>query len=126
MEGGARALRWPDIGHLSVGARADIALLDLDTLPFTPLNDLPRQLVYAEPASAVRFTIVDGRVVFEEGRITTLDEAALRAEARELTAGYRDAFAPAIDAARKLEPYYREMVLRAHRRDVGMRRRLTI
>jgi cytosine/adenosine deaminase-related metal-dependent hydrolase len=126
MEGGARALRWPDIGHLSVGARADIALLDLDTLPFTPLNDLARQLVYCEPASSVRVTIVDGRVVFEDGRVTTLDEAALRAEARDLTAGYRDAFAPAIEAARRLEPHYREMVLRAHARDVGMRRRLTI
>ncbi|WP_270934293.1 amidohydrolase family protein [Falsiroseomonas oryzae] len=124
MQGGARALRWPDIGRLEPGARADIALLDLDTPPFTPLNDLRRQLVFCEPSSAVRMTIVDGRVVFEDGRVTTVDEAALRAEARELTAGYRAAFAPAIAEARRLEPYYRTMVLRAHARDVGLRRRL--
>ena len=124
MEGGARALRWPDIGRLAPGARADIALLDLDTLPFTPLNDLKRQLVFCEPAGSVRMTIVDGRVVFENGRVTTVDEAALRQEARELTAGYREAFAPAMAAARELEPYYREMYVRAHARDVGLRRRL--
>lgn len=125
MQGGARALRWPGIGHLSPGAKADVILLDLDTLPFTPLNDLHRQLVFCEPASSVRTTIVDGVVVFEDGRVTTMDEAALRQEARDLTAGYREAFAPAIDAARRLEPAYREMVLRAHARDVGLQRRLT-
>jgi cytosine/adenosine deaminase-related metal-dependent hydrolase len=125
MQGGAQAVRWPDIGRLEPGARADIALLDLDTLPFTPLNDLRRQLVYCEPAQAVRMTIVDGHVVFEDGRVTTVDEAALRREARELTEGYRAAFAPAMAAARELEPYYREMYLRAHARDVGLRRRLT-
>lgn len=125
MEGGARALRWPDIGRLAPGARADIALLDLDTLPFTPLNDLRRQLVFCEPSGSVRVTIVDGQVVYEGGRVTTVDEVALRQEARELTAGYREAFEPAIAAARELEPCYREMYLRAQARDVGLRRRLT-
>ncbi len=125
MEGGARALRWPDIGRIEVGAKADIALLDLDTLPFTPLNDLKCQLVFCEPAGSVRMTIVDGRVVFEDGRVTTVDEAALRAEARALTADYREAFAPAIEEARRLEPFYRAMYLRAQARDVGLRRNLT-
>jgi cytosine/adenosine deaminase-related metal-dependent hydrolase len=124
--GGARALRWPDIGRLEPGARADIALLDLDTLPFTPLNDVHRQLVFCEPSSSVRFTIADGRVLFEDGRVTTVDEAALRREARELATEYRKSFAPAIEEARRLEPYYREMVLRAHARDVGMRRRISL
>ncbi|PWS37961.1 hypothetical protein DFH01_01200 [Falsiroseomonas bella] len=125
MTGGARALRWPDIGRLVPGARADIALLDLDSLPFTPLNDLHRQLVFCEPASAVRMTIVDGRVVFEDGRVTTVDERALRQEARALTEGYRAEFAPAIAEARRLEPYYRAMYLQAQARDVGLQRRLT-
>jgi cytosine/adenosine deaminase-related metal-dependent hydrolase len=123
-QGGARALRWPGIGHLSPGACAELVLLDLDTLPFTPLNDLRRQLVYCEPAGAVRCTIVAGRVVFEDGRVTTVDEAALRREARELAGFYRDAFAPALEEARRLEPYYREMYLRAQARDVGLHRRL--
>jgi cytosine/adenosine deaminase-related metal-dependent hydrolase len=126
MQGGARALRWPEIGRIETGARADIALLDLDTLPFTPLNDIRRQLVFCEPASAVRMTIVDGRVLYEDGRLTHLDEAALRAEARALAKGYRAHFAPAMEEAKRLEPYYREMVLRAHARDVGMRRRLSM
>ena len=31
--GGARALRRADVGHLGVGARADLAILDAPSLP---------------------------------------------------------------------------------------------
>lgn len=122
--GGARALRWPALGRLEPGAAADLALLDLDTLAFTPLNDLTRQLVFCENGSSVRMTIVAGRVVVEDGRLLTVDEAAIKREARALMADYRRDTAEADAAARRLEVYYREMYLRAQARDVGMRRRL--
>jgi cytosine/adenosine deaminase-related metal-dependent hydrolase len=121
--GGARALGW-DIGALAVGMKADIAILDLDTLAFTPLNDVKRQLVYVENGSSVRHVIVDGRVVVRDGVVTTVDEKALKQEARELMRGFAMESAPAREAAQRLEPYYRKMVERAHARDVGLRRRL--
>lgn len=121
--GGARAMRQQNqIGQLAPGFAADLALLDLDTLAFTPLNDLERQLVYCEDGSSVRYTIVAGRVVFEDGRVTTVDERALRAEARALLAAERPLKAAAMDAARRLEPYYRAMYLRAANQDVGLDR----
>ena len=123
--GGARALRLADrIGQLAPGFAADIVLLDLDTLAFTPCNDLERQLVYCEDGSSVRCTIVAGRVVFEDGRVTTVDERALRAEARELATAQHPRRAEARAAARRLEPYYRAMYERAARQDVGFDRRL--
>ncbi len=123
--GGARALRREGtLGQLSPGAEADLILLDLDTVAFTPLNDLRRQLVHCEDGASVRTTIVAGRVVFDAGRITTVDEAALRAEMRDLMAGYQEQRAAAASAAARLEPYYREMVLRAASEDVGLRRSL--
>ena len=39
-------------------------LLDLDTLAFTPLNDLRRQLVYCENGGSVLATMVAGRIVY--------------------------------------------------------------
>ena len=121
--GGARAMRRSgSIGELKVGAQADIALLDLDTVAFTPLNDLQCQLVHCEDGSSVRATIVAGRVVFEGGRITSVDEPALRAEMRELMAAGRARTEQAAREARRLEPYYRAMVLRAAAEDVGMNR----
>ena len=121
--GGARALRREGrLGQLAVGCEADITLLDLDTVAFTPLNDLKRQLVHCEDGASVRMTIVAGRVVFENGRITTVDEAALRAEMRELMAAGRAQQQSAAREAARLEPYYREMVFRAASQDVGMNR----
>ena len=121
--GGARAMRRADsLGQLAVGFDADIALLELDTVSFTPLNDLRRQLIHCEDGSSVRYTIVAGRVVFEQGRITSVDEAALRAEMRELMAAGRAQTEHAALAASRLETYYRDMLLRAAAEDVGMNR----
>ncbi len=121
--GGARAMRQEGrLGQLAPGCAADLALLDLDTLAFTPLNDLKRQLVFCEDGSSVRYTIVAGRVVFEDGRVTTVDERTLRAEARALMAAKREQLASAGDDARRLEPYYRQMYLRAAAQDVGLDR----
>ncbi len=123
--GGARAIRHAaDLGQLKVGALADICLLDLDTHAFTPLNDLQRQLIYCEDGSSVRFTIVNGAVVFESGRVTAVDERALRAEARSLMRDYRNQLDHANAQAAELEPVYRAMLERAAQVSVDMNRRL--
>jgi cytosine/adenosine deaminase-related metal-dependent hydrolase len=72
------------IGRIAPGLKADIALLNLREPAFVPLNDAVRQLVYAEPGRSVRHVIVDGRLVIENGRATTIDEDALYAEVEEL------------------------------------------
>lgn len=121
--GGARAMRRSaDLGRIAPGCQADLILVDLDTLPFTPLNDLERQLVYCETGASVRLTMVAGRIVAENGILRTVNEAALRAEARELARGYA-AQKRAVEAeAGKMLPYYRAMYLKAAGRDVGMNR----
>ena len=70
----------------------------------------------------MRTTIVNGEVVFEAGRVTTVDERALRAEARALAAAGRPRQEEAAAAARQLEPHYRAMYLRAAQQDVGLNR----
>jgi cytosine/adenosine deaminase-related metal-dependent hydrolase len=123
--GGARAIRRAhELGQLKPGAWADVILLDLDTHAFTPLGDLTRQLVFCEDGSSVRTTIVHGEVVFENGRVTTVDERALRAEARALMAGYREQLADASRQAAALEPAWRAMLERAAATPVAMSRRL--
>ncbi len=64
IRGGARAMhKTGQTGRIAPGFQADLILVDLDTLPFTPLNDLRRQLVYCESGGSVRLTMVAGRVV---------------------------------------------------------------
>jgi 5-methylthioadenosine/S-adenosylhomocysteine deaminase len=123
IRGGSRAMRAPrPIGQVSVGHQADLILIDLDTLSFTPLNDLRRQLVYCESGTSVRLTMVAGKIVYEQGAVTGVDEAALRSEAREHAARQRSANDAALGVARNWLPYYRQMYLRAAGCHVGMQR----
>jgi cytosine/adenosine deaminase-related metal-dependent hydrolase len=122
--GAARGMRRPEIGSLEVGKQADLILVDLDHLAFTPLNDIRRQLVYCANGSTVTMTMVAGRVVAENGKLLTVDEAAIKAEIRERTYALHRELAATSAVAKKLEPYYRQMYQRAMATDVGFSRRL--
>ena len=120
--GGASATRRADLGAVAPGMLADLALVDLHTVAFTPLNDLREQLVHCEDGRDVALTMVAGRVVAEDGHVTTVDETAILDEVRELFA----AKLPAIQAARKasgeLYPAYQHIVRRAAATGVGFTR----
>uniref|UniRef100_UPI0022EAA572 amidohydrolase family protein n=1 Tax=Falsiroseomonas oryzae TaxID=2766473 RepID=UPI0022EAA572 len=89
-QGGARAVGLEgQVGAIRPGMRADLVLLDLSDPSWVPLNSAIRQLVFTEGGRAVRTVLVDGRIVLDEGRLTTLDEAALAAEAERLLPGLR-------------------------------------
>ncbi len=125
IRGGARAMGAAEtLGTIAPGRLADLTILDLDTLAFTPLNDIGRQLVHCENGSSVRLTMVAGAVVYDGERVTTVDEKALRAEARTIFAEKRAALAIAEREAADWAPAYRAMVLKAHARDIGFNRRL--
>ena len=121
--GSARGMRLErQIGQLAPGFQADLILVDLDTLPFTPLNDLRKQLVFCETGSSVTLTMVAGEIVMQDGHVLSVDESALKAEVRELAAEFAGSLDATRAAANLLEPYYHEMVLRAASTDVGMQR----
>lgn len=80
----ARALGWSHaIGSLEVGKRADFVVLDASGSAWrpNPFDNPVANLVYSASGAAVRTVVIDGRVVLDEGRLTTLDEAVLLAEA---------------------------------------------
>jgi 5-methylthioadenosine/S-adenosylhomocysteine deaminase len=84
--GGAEALGLTDaIGSLEPGKKADLALVDLDKLHCAPLDggDIYGKLVYQARASDVTLTMVDGRVVYENARLTTIDEREVIRKAGE-------------------------------------------
>lgn len=89
--GGARAMRLDGrIGAIRRGLKADLAIIDLTGSAFVPLNSVARQLVYGESGADVETVIVDGRVVMQDRRITTIDEAALRAAVAEAMPAFRE------------------------------------
>jgi 5-methylthioadenosine/S-adenosylhomocysteine deaminase len=81
-----------DAGEIREGKLADMAIVSLDGVHINPLHDadLLNSLVFCGRAADVKDTIINGRVVMRDRKITTLDEAAI------------------IDAAGKIEaPLYR-------------------
>jgi 5-methylthioadenosine/S-adenosylhomocysteine deaminase len=84
---GARALGWEDeIGSLEPGKRADFVLFDVDHFEWTPYDDPLQALVWSVSPASIAETWVDGRPLYQDGRVVTLDERALHVEARERAA----------------------------------------
>ena len=84
---GARALGWEDeIGSLEPGKRADFVLFDLDHFEWTPYDDPLQALVWSVSPASIAQTWVDGRPLYRDGRVVTVDEPALHVDARERAA----------------------------------------
>ncbi len=81
---GARALHIDrQTGSLEIGKKADMIIVDTTAPHATPMYDVYAQLVYALQNSDVRTTIINGKIVMEDRRLLTLDEAAILARAAE-------------------------------------------
>jgi len=79
---GARALHIDNItGSLEVGKRADIDIVDMDSLHQTPWYNVYSALVYTTKASDVRSVIINGRIVMLDRRLLTLNEDVIKKDA---------------------------------------------
>ena len=87
---GACAQGREDCGRIEVGNRADLVLIDRNSLHNMPSYDDYAMLAYSAERSDVRLTMVDGRILYQNGEYTSIDEERLRYEAREVFAHYFD------------------------------------
>ena len=82
--GGARAVHLEKlIGSLETGKKADLIVVDTTAPHATPMYNVYSQLVYALKAEDVRSVVIGGKLVMEERKMLTLDEAAILAKANE-------------------------------------------
>jgi cytosine/adenosine deaminase-related metal-dependent hydrolase len=71
--GSASVLGRDDIGRLEPGKSADFIAYNLDQLAYTgALHDPVAALVFCKPQN-VDWSIINGRIIVENGRLTTLD-----------------------------------------------------
>ena len=84
---GAQLLGWDDeIGSIESGKKADFVLFDLDHFEWVPYGDPLQAVVYSVSAASIAQTWVDGKPLYKDGKVQTLDERALHREARERAA----------------------------------------
>lgn len=80
---GARMQGREDTGCLEVGRKADIIAVDFrDKAHMYPAFEPMAMLVYAAQASDVCMTMVDGNILYEDGKFLTLDRERVLANAR--------------------------------------------
>ena len=71
---GARALCWEnEIGSIEVGKRADLAIINFEKPHLCPLYNEVSHLVYAAKSADVETVLVNGKIVMENRRLTTLN-----------------------------------------------------
>lgn len=85
-EGSARIMGLPRTGRIAAGWTADLLFLDRDYCHYVPLRDTLSQIVLAENGGALREVVIDGRIVMQDNRILTLDEASNATRARAAAA----------------------------------------
>jgi 5-methylthioadenosine/S-adenosylhomocysteine deaminase len=85
-KGGAEAMGMKDeIGSIEPGKRADIIILDIDHAHAAPTENvnLISRIVYEAKAADVETTIVDGRILMHERKLTSIDEEEVIREANK-------------------------------------------
>ncbi|MGZ5194278.1 MAG: amidohydrolase family protein [Ramlibacter sp.] len=123
--GASRALGMDGaVGHMQVGQLADLVIVDLAQPHYVPLRHALRQLVFGESGAGVRSTIVGGKVIFTQGRVTTIDESALRAAAQDAAARLDSDCGPAAAFAKAIHPALAAFCCAGQRVPPGVHRQL--
>ena len=84
-KGGALAMGLTDCDVLKEGKRADFAVIDLKQPNMQPLHNIAKNLVYSGSKQNVSMTVVNGRILYENGEFPTVDTEKIYADANMLT-----------------------------------------
>ena len=82
---GAKVLGRPELGSLEVGKAADLFMIDMGKLELAgtlhdPKSLLPRVGVTGD----VALTMINGKIVFKDGHLTSVDERKLAEEGEKV------------------------------------------
>lgn len=76
------------VGELREGMKADLIALDLADLSLHPRGNLERHIVHSMQPSAIAKVMVGGRTIVEDGTLTGIDAAELRARIDRTTTSW--------------------------------------
>lgn len=93
-------------GELEPGAHADIVLLDLESVAFTPLGGYAANLVYAESGRSVETVLVAGEVVMSGGELVSVGLDTVVGEASEEAKRYFSENAKAFERIAEFQPAF--------------------
>ena len=84
-KGGALAMGLKDCDVLAAGKYADFAVVDLKKPNMQPIHNIAKNLVYSGSKDNVKMTVINGKILYEDGKFTTIDEGEIYERANKLT-----------------------------------------
>lgn len=82
--GGALCMGLNDSDVLSEGKKADIVMIDMNKPSMQPENNIVRNIVYSGDTSIVKMTMIDGKILYENGKFNTIDIGEVYRETNKL------------------------------------------
>ncbi len=88
--GGAKAMGLDDCDCIAAGKKADMTVINLHRPNMHPLNNISKNIVYAGSKENVRLTMVNGKILYENGEFFIGEDAEkLYAEADKISEAVR-------------------------------------
>ena len=82
---GAKSLGFENTGYISVGAVADLIIINTEKAQYYPKYNIKSAIVYSGNSSDVETVIIDGKIVMEKNKILTLDEERILFEVQRIS-----------------------------------------
>lgn len=102
----AKSLRREgQIGSIALGNLADMVVLDKKSTAFVPENRIENHLVYCENGESVEKVFSNGKVIYDNEIITTVDEKEIIKKIQICYGEFREKFEKTLRDNKELEPY---------------------
>jgi len=83
-ENAAKALRADNLGKLAKGNQADFFVISFDSVNMTPVYNPISHLLYSATSNDITDLVVAGKMIMKNRKILTIDEEAIKQEARKV------------------------------------------
>lgn len=71
--GSAKSMRLDNCDVIDVGKQADLIVIDMHRPNMQPINNISKNIVYSGSKENVKLTMVDGKILYQDGEFKTID-----------------------------------------------------
>ena len=83
--GSAKCMGLNNCDCIEKGKCADLIVIDLDRPNMQPINNITKNLVYSGSKENVKLTMINGKILYENGEFLTVDKTEIYQKAQEVT-----------------------------------------
>uniref|UniRef100_UPI0028055AAC amidohydrolase family protein n=1 Tax=uncultured Eubacterium sp. TaxID=165185 RepID=UPI0028055AAC len=83
--GSARCMGLYDCDVIDVGKKADLIVIDMQKPSMQPINNILKNIVYSGSKDIVKMTMVNGRILYENGEFKSIDTEKIYKNAQRAT-----------------------------------------